>query len=801
MQAQREARTIGVCLVSRDEELANDVEAVLGTVNALLAGEGRGGLAEAGDCPYRQVLAQAARFLDPQRNAEPLRLALLRFDSPAAARAALAGGGRPAVECLMLDARGGGVDCACDPFPPLLRGQPDARLSPCSALLLCEEGSLGRWMGLLGGNRLVRVPHPSPAARRADLLRMLVDHLEHAYFNRLLARGAQQAEGPATLAVEVHRLMRARWQERWDFHFFTGSMVAGFIDSMHALARGSGVSCLSGCNEHALAVGALAGWQLHGRAYVIAVTSGMMDEARGTLANLKRAAAPGLIVCAESPETVWYAFQGTLDGDNDGHRVISARGLGHVFMRRPEEVAGVAAAAAELDARPAPFFLFATQAVLESRLPTRAAAAASVAAAPVRALTPAQRDRLEQAVAVLNGDPARLLWQCGRLSAAERERVLALAERAGIALADSITSPGSVPAYRQRRPLPNYLGPLSMYGFSRRIHAFLEEGGDAGAAAGEARQPWLFFLKGKVDQSATPYSEGRLKRNFRVAQVNWNAAHMSPFTRLALDVPLETFLDYLEPRLQVAADILAHRRARLERLRLLPEELPSDRIETLPMMPGYFFHRLGALLRELIEEQGYRYTGVYDVGRCSLSALRNLPRTDEGFSGWYGRALMGDALMALPYLALKGEHNLLAFIGDGARALVPSVEQRLILAALQGAAGRGRNVTVFYLTNGVLSMIQTYLDKRYALHGACQVNVPVPEPLEQEARCGGIRVYHGCLRSFCPATLRAVLTAPAQVNFLDVWLGHNSEGDGLSLVSESGWSRLATSHPHTERES
>ena len=250
-------------------------------------------------------------------------------------------------------------------------------------------------------------------------------------------------------------------------------------------------------------------------------------------------------------------------------------------------------------------------------------------------------------------------------------------------------------------------------------------------------------------------------------------------------------LDYLEPHLAVPAALLRTRRERLQRLQRTREVLPSDQIETLPMTPNYFFHRLGQLLGELIERDGYRYTGVYDVGRCSLSALRNLPRTDAGFSGWYGRALMGDALMSLPYIALNDERHVLAFIGDGARALVPDIEQRLAMSLASSADAGQRNVTVMYLANGVLSMIQTYLDKRYACHGASQVNVPLAEgPLWEERAFGPLRVCRARLLQFCPDTLRQALTAPGRLNFFDVWLGHNSEGDGLSLVSETAWSRL-----------
>ncbi|WP_347506442.1 hypothetical protein [Pseudomonas anguilliseptica] len=101
---------------------------------------------------------------------------------------------------------------------------------------------------------------------------------------------------------------------------------------------------------------------------MIAVTSGMIDEFRGTLANLKRTGAPGLIICADSPESVWYAFQGTHDGDSDGRRVIEAKGLRQVFIRKVEEIGScLEQAFAMLAERAEPVFILASQGVLESR--------------------------------------------------------------------------------------------------------------------------------------------------------------------------------------------------------------------------------------------------------------------------------------------------------------------------------------------------------------------------------------------------------------------------------------------------
>lgn len=789
---QQARRNIGILLVSQDKKLALDLDMVVESVNGLLNGNTDTPFdVPSNECfPYCQIFDQACRYLRSQRKDKLPALFSRCFNSMTTARQALSAGDRTLcpVECVLLDTRHE-EPLDHDPFLALTLQQPPARPSPCSAMLLCEEQVLGRWMCRLGGNRLVRVPHSNPWQRRADILRLILDHLEHAHFSRMLARASQKADGQVTLAQKIHHLMTERWGDQWDFHFYTGSMVAGFIDSMKSLLQETDSHCLTGNNEHSLAVSALAGWQLYGRAYVIAMTSGMIDEARGTLANLKRAAAPGIIVCADSPETIWYPFQGTLDADSDGHAVIAARGLWHGFMRTPDDMpACLANAFQALDERPAPTFVLATQHVLESQA-TILEPVVQRPSSKAATLSCVQRERLDQAVAAINHDNARMLWHCGRLTPDERSQILPLAEKAGIALVDSIIHPGSVPAFSDGKSVANYLGTLSMYGFNRAVYEFLEA-----QSTNEEGAPWLFFLKGKVEQSSTPYSEGKLKRNFRIGQVNCNEAHLSPFTLLGLDVRLADFLNYLEPRLQVDDSVLRQRRARIEQLRKLPAAQPSDLIETMPMTPNYFFHQLGRLVIDLIESRGYRYTGVYDVGRCGLSAMRNVARTDPGFSGWYGRALMGDGLMSLPYIALKNERNVLAFIGDGARAMVPNVEQHLVSSSIRGIAGRGGNVTVFYLSNGVLSMIQTYLDKRYTLNGCSQVNVPLTEwkeaPVEHAE--DDVTVHRRVIRQFCPELLGEALMAPRRINFFDVWLGHNSEGDGLSLISEGSWSRMRT---------
>lgn len=800
--------TLGICLITQAQPLIEDVDFVIEQLQAglqppasaadwpLVSGRSEEMHRALGPRPRSEavletLMVQAQRYLQGgAANVATLPdLRVMTFDSVEAAQAQLRlQGPQLSSELFILDLGEQPQAGSCDPFDELITAASNPRLSPHSALLYCSLSALSGWMNTTGGNRHLRVVGHDRAARRADLLRIVLDHLEHAYFNRLLARSITGALLPVSLAAEAMRFMHSRWQERWDFHFYTGSMVAGLIQSMQQNAAGSGVRCLSGCNEHSLAVSAMAGWQLFGRAYVITVTSGMIDEFRGTLANLKRIGAPGLIICADSPESIWYAFQGTHDGDNDGRRVIEAKGLRQVFIRKVEEIGScLQQAFAMLAERAEPVFILASQGVLESRpqvpldvrLPEPLKTPASI-------LNSRQIEALDRALELINQQPLHLLWQCGKLSDEQRRRVHALAQRGAIALADSITQPGSVGPYHEGRAVPNYLGPLSLYGFSRRIYQFVHTDHELNGPQSHC----VFFLKGKVDQAATPFSEGKLKRQLRVVQVNHEPRHLSPFTDLALDVPLDVFLAYIERGLQVEPQIFALRRAKIEALSCISESVAADHIETLPMTSNFFFQRLGNLVRELIEQQGYRYIGVYDVGRCGISALRNVPRTDPGFSGWYGRALMGDGLMALPYIAMTSAGNVLAFVGDGARALVPDIEARLAQGLADDPGAAQRNVTLFYLTNGLLSMIQTYLDKRYAHNGAQQVAVTSAASLTVTLeRVGPVNLHRERLMTFDEAKLRSALTRPGQLNIFDVLLAHNSEGDGLSLVSETAWNR------------
>ncbi|QIL44280.1 decarboxylase [Acidovorax sp. HDW3] len=795
--------TVGVCLISSDTALLEDLSFAVEQIGAFCERASREQVpmvepdrthVNVDDSAVLQsVIANVSEYLSAGGVAPRPELCLLHYPSTAAAMNGLSAlSGRLSVEFFVVDATvpaqgesglsnvEAGLaalmsECIKREHPP--------RLSPASVVVYLPAQAHQELHRYTQGNLQLRLHGTGQHARRADLLRLLMDHLEHAHFNRFLARAIQGAIPPGRVAVEINRYMRQHWGEQWDVHYYTGSMVASLIDSMQSLQIGTAVRCFSACNEHALAASAQAGWQMFRRAYVIVVTSGMIDEFRGTLANLARAGAPGLIVCADSPQSTWFAFQGTLDIDNDGHGVIAARGLPSVFISKPDEIAAqLELAFSLLNQHAKPVFVFATQAVLESRTESGGPISPQWVPSPT---DDADDSGLDAVIRLINNEPVHILWQCGALSDEERELVYTIARRAGIALADSLVHPGSVaPCHRGER-IRNYLGTLAMYGFSRRIHAFLHKGDELNPPDEQC----VFFLKSKVDQAATPFSEGKIKRQLRVVQVNRQARHISPFTDIALVMPVADFLRQVMARLNVAPEVLRHRQAKLDTLERLPEAVPVDRIPTSPMTPNYFFQCLGELVTALIEQRDYRYLGVYDVGRGGISAVRNVPRTGPGFSGWYGRALMGDALTALPYLAATSCQNVLAFVGDGARALVPNIEHRLPGCLASNPLGSQLNVTLFYLNNGVLSLIQAYLDKRYALNGKEQVTLL---PVLRDGRMTmvkGISVERLALAMFDAVAIRQALTARGRITIFEVALAHNSDGDGLSLLSESAWSR------------
>ncbi|MGK5627559.1 hypothetical protein [Streptomyces sp. URMC 123] len=652
----------------------------------------------------------------------------------------------------------------------------------------------------------------------ADVICAFTDHVQLRHGGSALR--AATRTGRSVLAAALHAFLgRQPGGDRWGLHYYTGSVVSGTIADLDRLATASGNPVLRGPSEHSLACGALARWQLDGAPFLIVVTSGMVDEFRGTLANLRDARARGFILCAETPSNAWFPFQGTTHAAEDARAVFAARGVPCVHLDDPGRLAeGLKEAYAAYHAGRGPVVLLATPAVLDTAIGTAAeaargeAATGGAAAGGAAALnrpedvrprhTPVQvtESALEPVRRLVNNEPARLLWQCGHLGAEESDLVHDIAARAGIGLADSLTRPGTVARHRRGSVVPEYLGTLGMYAFSARVHSYLHEGGRLRPRTEQA----LFFLKSRIGEAATPFSPRVLARRLRIVQITHEREHLAPFADHPVHADALAFLRAVREGLDVDPRVLAGRREAIVRARDSVSDV-LHRLPVLPMSANYFFRRLHDVLDELITADGYTYTGVFDVGRGGLSAIRNLPRTGPGFSGWYGRALMGDALQAVPALALTRDDNVLAFVGDGASALVPDILPTLIQqSALHGRPLR-RNVTVFRLIDGGHSVIRTYHEGRTGAEASRQTQVlHLLEP-EWTRVHGPLTVRHRHLTDAGRADLRGWLREGSTVTICSVPLSHNNEGDGLSLLSSLGWQRdelpeltFAMAHAHRE---
>lgn len=737
---------------------------------------------------YQSLISKARRFLVRALPHPDLRL--VAADTLSGAARSLNGhstgpGGVPPL--VLIDAAGTGLETAAldapltemaDALSDLLGTAPhDSPLMRNMAVYVTGPPSETR---LAQPYDVVHLPD-DPWVLTADVARRFTDHVQHHLGNPAL-RAAFRSE-PPVLAAALHEFLTAQAGDQWGLHYFTGSVVSGLIDELDRLATAAGNPVLSGPNEHSLACGALARWQLDEAPFLIVVTSGMVDEFRGTLANLRESRARGIIVCADSPHGAWFPLQGTVHEAEDSRTVLAARGIPYVYAQDPATLREDLAAAYDAYHKgDGPVVLLATPSVLSSA--TSLAPALSELRRPPRAVVDVRDDQLAPVVDLVNSGPARLLWQCGALDGEESALVHEIAARAGVALADSPTRPGSVTGYRDGRKVEEYLGTLALYGYSARVRAFLHREGRLRPRDEQA----VLFLKSRVGEVSTPFSPHALSRKLRVAQVTREAAHLAPFTDHPVHAEALPFLRALRERLDVGPELLARRRAAIAEAR----HSPDDAVHALPVLPmsaNYFFHQLGSLLGELIEEEGYTYTGVFDAGRGGMSAMRNLPRTGPGFSGWYGRALMGDALQAVPTVALTRDDNVLAFVGDGASALVPDIVPTLIQQVCVYGQRLRRNLTVFRLIDGGLSMIRSYAEGRAGagLHRQNQV-LTLLDP-EWTRNFGPLTVRHLHVPDVHPEHMRHWLTEPSTVNLCSVLLSHNNEGDGLSPLSSLGWQR------------
>jgi thiamine pyrophosphate-dependent acetolactate synthase large subunit-like protein len=658
--------------------------------------------------------------------------------------------------------------------------------SPYAALVHWRTPPWAEGMHALHDRFLERVLSPeAPWLLATEHLTALVDFVERT-FDKPRNHKMAVRDLDTTLGDEVVRFLSERAADRWTLFYYTGSSVSPLIDHLERISRQRGVIVLRGANEHALACGALAGHLLHDRPFLAVVGTAMMDEFRGVFANLRAAGARGFVICPESDADAHFTFQGTITGDEDMRAVLAARRIPSVYLDRVDAMAERLEDAFRLyEEGRGPVVLLVTQAVLDSRdpLPRRPSypphpPAAGVAAAS--SLGSQAEEALSRSMAILNRERTRVLWQASRLDAEEQGLVHAIAARAGLALVDTLGHPG--PSHRDGRRVPGYLGTLGLYGFNDRTYAYLHDDNKLRPRADHC----VYFLKSKVGQRATNFTPFR-RSGLRMVQVTRRADHVAPDVEVALVTDARDFLQRTLERLDPDPAIVKWRQEAIRATTPSGDDL-ATRIPSVPMSPNYFFHQLGAVVERMIEEDGYDYTGVYDVGRSSVSATRAIARTRRGFSGWYGRALMGDAPAALPAVAILEAGNVVAFVGDGGRSIIADPVPHLIENALAHPSRVDKNLTIFYFSNGTFSGIRTYRERVASRWGGRQMGcVDLLSP-DEERTCGPLRLVRRTLTTFDPVSMRESLLARRTLNVFTVVLGHNADDDGFGFVT-TGWRR------------
>lgn len=727
------------------------------------------------------VAARAKRYTDKNG---PYAVTLIHGRSLADAAASLTAAGTGGPVALVVTDTGADIESSLEAFyQALAAAAVPAVRAPSAVVAYLRKAP---WTGgsyMLPDRWLVRMVSADADLLRAEMTCLFTDALEQAFDKPRLHKAALR-DTPCTLATELTRFLNDRAGSQWVFHYYTSTSIMGFVDAAERAANEQGALALRAANEHALAAGAIADHLLYAMPFLMVVGSAMIDELRGTLANMRWAGARGFLVYPETELDHHYTFQGTISGDEDIREVLEAKRVPFVYIEKTAEIPHKLEEAFRLfEGDNGPVVVIVTHEVIDARDPLPAKVAYPDKASRPTELDPSQRDAFEKALAIVNRERTNVLFSCGRLTDEDRALVLSIAERAGIALADVFAHPGSVPAYAEGKRVPHYLGTLGLYGFNDRTYHYLHAGGKLRPK----EEQCLFFLGSKLGQRATNFTPFR-RAGLRMVQVTRRADHVAKDAEIAVVGEVSAFLRALSAGLDVDPEVKRHREEAIAAAKASPPGVTSA-LPSVPMSPSYFFRAMGALFARMIEEDGYRYTPVLDVGRSSVSALRAIPRTGPGFSGWYGRALMGDAPAALSTLAITAPSSLVAFAGDGAKAILADPVWSLLDNALAYPERVDKNITLFYVTNGTFSGIRMYRERLASKWGGRQMRALGAIDAEGDHDYGPLVVSRRTFTSFDGAAIREGLLAKRRLNIYTVMLGHSADDDGFTLVTSGGWQR------------
>jgi thiamine pyrophosphate-dependent acetolactate synthase large subunit-like protein len=613
----------------------------------------------------------------------------------------------------------------------------------------------------------------------ADIACAFVDSVQ-LHYNARLRRALKPK--PSTVANAIADFLTAQAGSDWGLSYYTGSGVATFIEDIEQRAIKNGNPIVRGPSEHSLACSALARWRLDGVPFAIVVTTGMEDEFRGTIANHVAVRTKGFIICSDTRPDQWHPFQGTIHQTEDTRPSLLKRGFPVIYIGKSSEIAqGLAEAFAAYSAGRGPVMIIAPREVLQASMPL--GELPKIAEEKVALADVADSAEVAQLVTVLNSAKRRILCQVGPLSVGARELMYELAGKAGIGLVDSVAQPGTVSRHRDGGVVQEYLGTLSMYGYSARVYEYLFKDGNIRPAD----ELSTMFVGTQIPQIDVPFMESNL-RQMAPIQIVDREIDRAPFTGLGIVGDIEGVLRALLARLDVDPDVLAHRRAAIA----ASPDSDGDVIGLLPVLPmtlNYFFRRLRGVLDDLILRQNYRYVGVYDIGRAGLTAVNGLPRTDPGVSGWFGRGLMGDGLMSLPGILTRRDIDVLSFTGDGAAAMTPDIVPALVQQIVADHSSFDRGLSIFRFVNGGHSVIRTYREGLQPSAVSGQTGVMSFTPEDYDRKVGSLTVRHRRIVNFDDVAFAEQLTERETINLYSVITGHNNEGDGLGRLAALGWQR------------
>lgn len=622
----------------------------------------------------------------------------------------------------------------------------------------------------------------TPEQLEAQLCLAIGDSVQ---FGRLCVSDGGEPERIRTLMGGLVVDLMNQIFDEWDLRYYTGSLVAVLIEDLESRCRDAGHRSFRSANEHGLAAGALARWEIDGVPSVIVVTSGMLDELKGTLSNLRAARVPAVIICADGRDRSWFGFQSTRTADEDIFDVLQARRISAIRCERASTLHEDLSLANELIRRgDGPVVLLAVPEVLEAV--AYQGFEDGLGRAKVSCLQPAntmspQRDSAQAIKEILEDPRRRVILQPGRLEPDERELVQGLAEQAGIALVDSLNHPGSVAGFCQGVENDFYLGTLGLYGFSDSVQRFCYTDGKL-AAKDELT---IIFLKSRVGEIATPFSESAMRRKIHVVQVTREPNHCSPAADVTIVASARQLLAQLQSQVSVDDNLRSRRIKQIYEAKAGCDV--GATVESCPMTVNYFYRRLAALMTDLIRDCSYEYTGVFEVGRAGLSAIRALPRTGPGFSGWYGRAAMGDALQAIPSIALARDRNVVAIAGEGALMLVPSMLPAFIEHFMAYGHKFQGNVVLFVVWNGGHSMIQSYMEGRLGYSSRRQMMLPLLVPEQTQGDWGAFAYRRELMLKFDEQRIKEALQCRGTITVFDIVLGHTNGGGGVSLLDSMSW--------------